>query len=35
MADFVMPILGADMTQGRVVSWRKKPGARIERAALL
>lgn len=35
MAEFLMPILGADMTEGRVVSWRKKPGERIERGDII
>lgn len=30
-----MPILGADMTEGKVISWRKKPGERIERGDIL
>jgi pyruvate dehydrogenase E2 component (dihydrolipoamide acetyltransferase) len=35
MADFLMPILGADMTEGKVVSWRKEPGDRIERGEII
>ena len=31
MAEFVMPILGADMTAGTLVAWRKQPGDRVER----
>jgi pyruvate dehydrogenase E2 component (dihydrolipoamide acetyltransferase) len=30
-ADFLMPKLGADMTEGRVVEWLKKPGEPIAR----
>jgi pyruvate dehydrogenase E2 component (dihydrolipoamide acetyltransferase) len=30
-----MPILGADMTQGKLVSWRKHPGDRIERGEII
>jgi pyruvate dehydrogenase E2 component (dihydrolipoamide acetyltransferase) len=30
MAEFLMPILGADMTEGTVVAWRKQPGERVE-----
>jgi pyruvate dehydrogenase E2 component (dihydrolipoamide acetyltransferase) len=29
MTDFLMPKLGADMTQGRLIEWFKKPGERI------
>jgi pyruvate dehydrogenase E2 component (dihydrolipoamide acetyltransferase) len=35
MADFLMPILGADMTEGKVVSWLKHPGDRIERGEII
>jgi hypothetical protein len=35
MAEFLMPILGADMTEGKVVSWHKKPGDRIERGDIV
>lgn len=31
MADFVMPILGADMTAGTLVAWRKQPGETVRR----
>ena len=31
MARYLMPKLGADMTQGRLVQWCKKPGEKIER----
>ncbi len=35
MADFVMPILGADMDAGTLVAWRKKPGDRVERGEIV
>jgi pyruvate dehydrogenase E2 component (dihydrolipoamide acetyltransferase) len=35
MAEFLMPILGADMTQGKLVSWRKHPGDRVERGEII
>ena len=35
MAQFLMPILGADMTEGKLVSWRKKPGDRVERGEII
>ena len=35
MADFLMPILGADMTEGTVVTWRKQPGERVERGEII
>lgn len=31
MADFLLPKLGADMTEGRLVEWLKKPGEHIAR----
>ncbi|MFI5455705.1 MAG: dihydrolipoamide acetyltransferase family protein [Isosphaerales bacterium] len=31
MADFVMPKLGADMTAGTLVAWRKQPGETVQR----
>ena len=31
MADFLMPKLGADMTEGTVVAWHKKPGDAVKR----
>jgi pyruvate dehydrogenase E2 component (dihydrolipoamide acetyltransferase) len=33
--EFRMPKLGADMLQGRVVAWTKKPGERIERGEII
>ncbi len=35
MADFVMPHLGADMTTGKLLTWRKSPGERIERGEII
>jgi pyruvate dehydrogenase E2 component (dihydrolipoamide acetyltransferase) len=35
MAQFLMPILGADMTEGKLVVWRKQPGDRIERGEII
>jgi pyruvate dehydrogenase E2 component (dihydrolipoamide acetyltransferase) len=35
MTDFLMPKLGADMTQGRLVEWFKKPGERIARGEVI
>jgi pyruvate dehydrogenase E2 component (dihydrolipoamide acetyltransferase) len=35
MAQFLMPILGADMTEGKLVAWRKQPGDRIERGEII
>ena len=35
MVDFLMPILGADMTEGTVVTWRKQPGERVERGEII
>lgn len=31
MAEFLMPKLGADMTEGKLVAWRKSPGDRVRR----
>jgi pyruvate dehydrogenase E2 component (dihydrolipoamide acetyltransferase) len=33
--EFKMPKLGADMLQGRVIAWTKKPGERIERGEII
>ncbi len=30
-----MPILGADMTEGTIIAWRKRPGDRIERGEII
>lgn len=35
MADFVMPALGADMTAGQLLLWRKNVGDRIERGEII
>jgi pyruvate dehydrogenase E2 component (dihydrolipoamide acetyltransferase) len=35
MADFVMPILGADMEAGTLVAWRKRPGDRVGRGEIV
>jgi pyruvate dehydrogenase E2 component (dihydrolipoamide acetyltransferase) len=35
MAEFVMPILGADMEAGTLVAWRKQPGERVERGDIV
>jgi pyruvate dehydrogenase E2 component (dihydrolipoamide acetyltransferase) len=35
MADFVMPILGADMTAGTLVAWRKRAGDHVSRGDVL
>ncbi len=35
MADFVMPILGADMTAGTLLAWRKQPGERVARGDII
>lgn len=35
MAEFVMPQLGADMTAGKLLRWRKKLGDRIQRGDII
>jgi pyruvate dehydrogenase E2 component (dihydrolipoamide acetyltransferase) len=35
MADFVMPVLGADMKAGELVAWLKQPGDEIRRGDVL
>ena len=35
MADFLMPILGADMTAGTLIAWRKQPGERVARGDVI
>ncbi len=35
MAEFVMPKLGADMSAGKLIAWRKKPGDRVERGEII
>ena len=35
MAELVMPILGSDMTEGKLVEWKKKPGDRVTRGEII
>jgi len=35
VAEFLMPILGADMTAGTLIQWRKKMGDRVRRGDLI
>lgn len=35
MVDFLMPHLGADMTSGKLLGWRKKPGDRLTRGDII
>ena len=35
MADFVMPILGADMTAGTLVAWRTRAGDHVSRGDVI
>jgi pyruvate dehydrogenase E2 component (dihydrolipoamide acetyltransferase) len=35
MSDFLMPKLGADMTAGKLVAWRKKPGDTVHRGDIM
>jgi pyruvate dehydrogenase E2 component (dihydrolipoamide acetyltransferase) len=35
VAEFVMPILGADMEAGTLVAWRKQPGDRVRRGEVV
>lgn len=35
MAEFLMPILGADMEAGTLVQWRKQPGDRVRRGDII
>lgn len=35
MADFVMPTLGADMTAGKMIEWRKQPGDVVRRGDII
>ncbi|MGH7165429.1 MAG: dihydrolipoamide acetyltransferase family protein [Nitrospiraceae bacterium] len=35
MAEFVMPTLGADMSAGTLVAWRKKPGDQVTRGEII
>ncbi|MBX3235990.1 MAG: 2-oxo acid dehydrogenase subunit E2 [Nitrospiraceae bacterium] len=35
MADFLMPTLGADMTQGTLVAWKKRPGDHVTKGEII
>lgn len=35
MADFVMPALGADMSVGTLLEWRKQPGERVRKGDIV
>jgi len=35
MAEFLMPILGADMSAGTLIAWRKKPGDVVKRGDVI
>jgi pyruvate dehydrogenase E2 component (dihydrolipoamide acetyltransferase) len=35
MSDFLMPKLGADMTAGTLVAWKKKPGDKVRRGDIM
>jgi pyruvate dehydrogenase E2 component (dihydrolipoyllysine-residue acetyltransferase) len=35
MGEFVMPALGADMSAGRLIAWRKQPGDVVERGDII
>lgn len=35
MAEFLMPHLGADMTAGTLLAWRKKPGDKVARGDII
>ncbi|WDT80408.1 MAG: hypothetical protein MPW14_00940 [Candidatus Manganitrophus sp.] len=35
MADFLMPILGADMDSATLVEWKKKPGDPVKKGEIL
>jgi pyruvate dehydrogenase E2 component (dihydrolipoamide acetyltransferase) len=35
MAEFVMPKLGADMSAGKLLGWRKKPGDTVKRGDII
>jgi len=35
MAEFVMPTLGSDMTQGTLVDWKKKAGDRVTKGEII
>lgn len=35
MAEFVMPTLGADMTEGTLIAWKKQVGDRVEKGDII
>ena len=35
MAEFVMPMLGADMSAGTLMAWRKQPGDTVTRGDII
>src|SRR3990167_3449130 len=35
MVEFLMPILGADMSAGTLIAWRKKPGDTVKRGEII
>jgi pyruvate dehydrogenase E2 component (dihydrolipoamide acetyltransferase) len=35
MAEFLMPILGSDMTEGKLVEWKKKAGDRVKKGEII
>jgi hypothetical protein len=35
MAEFVMPTLGSDMTEGTLVQWKKKVGQRVVKGEII
>ena len=35
MAEFVMPTLGSDMTEGTLVQWKKKVGERVVKGEII
>jgi pyruvate dehydrogenase E2 component (dihydrolipoamide acetyltransferase) len=35
VAEFLMPILGADMTAGTLIKWRKQPGDTVKRGEII
>jgi len=35
MAEFLMPTLGSDMTEGTLVEWKKKVGDRVVKGEII
>ena len=35
MSNFIMPSLGADMTEGLLVAWRVQPGEQVRRGDIV